>query len=202
MALLFLIIILLYVASRNATAAAAIATTPSTPHPTAPSTQGSTPAATATHPSSAPMSPSTSPYQPYPYPVYPGYPSGYPAAFPGYPYPYYPVLPGTQPAAPLRPSAGIGATQLIETQPAVTLQSPSLSADVQTVTTYLLNRGTTLDGLPFSSDIETALKNPTSWQVRGGTPPSYIYPSGINTLESYKAYFDDASNMWNVRVNQ
>jgi hypothetical protein len=118
--------------------------------------------------------------------------------------PAVPIQPIVSPIISRLPTAGIGTIQLIERPVAAApeIQSPSPSADLQTVLGYILRRGSTLDNQPLSPDMETALKSPTSWQVRGGNPPSYYYPKGINTQSSYLAYYDNSSSKWNIRADQ
>lgn len=101
---------------------------------------------------------------------------------------------------PASPSAGISTTEIITQGAKIT--SPSPSADLQTVLNYILARGTTLDGTGISSDMRTALTSQTAWETRGGSPISYYYRSGINTLSSYIAYYDNASGAWNIRSGQ
>lgn len=79
------------------------------------------------------------------------------------------------------------------------LVSPSPGADIESILSYLLERGHALDGTPWSTEIRTALTTRTAWQPSGGTPPSYFYPSGLNTQSSFLIYYDDASGNWSIR---
>lgn len=89
---------------------------------------------------------------------------------------------------------------LQETLPTIyKLVSPSPGADIESILSYLLERGHALDGTPWSTEIRTALTTRTAWQNSGGTPPSYFYPSGLNTQSSFLIYYDDASGNWSIR---
>jgi hypothetical protein len=90
--------------------------------------------------------------------------------------------------------------EIAETTPTIyKLVSPSPGADIESILSYLLERGHALDGTPWSSEVRTALRTRTAWQPSGGSPPSYFYPSGLNTQSSFLLYYDDASNTWSIR---
>lgn len=80
--------------------------------------------------------------------------------------------------------------------PYSTLPTPSVSANVETVNNYLLQRGGTLGGTALSSAQRTALMNPTGWQSVGG---AYVYKGGVNTQSSYVVAQNPSTGSWNIR---
>ena len=87
----------------------------------------------------------------------------------------------------------------------LTLRSPAPSADVQTVITYILKRGQTLDKSLLSQDMKSALAAPTAWVPQisnqsGFSELTYYFPKGITTKTAYRLYYDTNANAWNIKI--
>lgn len=83
------------------------------------------------------------------------------------------------------------------------IPSPSAGADIGSILSYLLARGSRLDGSAWSEEALRVLKNRTPWTCGGtGSQTICTYPAGIDTQQTWIIFYDDASGKWNLRAQQ
>lgn len=89
------------------------------------------------------------------------------------------------------------------TNAANNIPSPSTGADIGSILSYLLARGSRLDGSAWSEEALRVLKNRTPWTCGGtGSQTICTYPAGIDTQQTWIIFYDDASGKWNLRAQQ
>lgn len=83
------------------------------------------------------------------------------------------------------------------TEPVNKLISPTKTADLQSILTYLLARKTYINGAPYNSDIMKALSENWEWNINNEVePPTAMYHGA--TRSTYWLLWDDKVAQWDV----
>ena len=79
------------------------------------------------------------------------------------------------------------------------LDSPPISADLQDILTYLLERGTYAStNQPFSDSVNTALKQFSRWDLASASPPTYYYRS-VDQNHQFLIYYSNEYGIWQIK---
>lgn len=79
------------------------------------------------------------------------------------------------------------------------LESPMISADLEQILTYMLERGAYIDtGEPFSDDVVTALKEASRWNLSSTAPPTWYFHSYDN-LHNYQLIWSLQYQSWIIK---
>lgn len=79
------------------------------------------------------------------------------------------------------------------------LNSPPVSADLEAILTYMLQRRSYVESQElYSDDVVTALKNASHWNLASASPPSWFYRSWDN-LHNYQLIYSNEYNAWTIK---
>ncbi len=79
------------------------------------------------------------------------------------------------------------------------LDSPTISADLQSILTYLLERGTYAStDQPWSDAVNTALKEYSRWTLSSASPPTYYYRSRDQN-HRFILWYSPEFNVWQIK---
>jgi len=79
------------------------------------------------------------------------------------------------------------------------LESPSQSADLEAILTYLLRRARYVDTYEtFSDSAVTALKEASEWSLSSSSPPVWYYHS-FDNLHNFQLFFSFEYNVWVIK---